>query len=305
MLQKKRKSTIIILVFALGMTLIAGCNHSVENDNQPQVSEREEIQSQEAQSEEANDSTEVGAEETVTISDEARVVQNKLISDGVNKYKDIISVYRDISTKVWYTIDDLNHNGRLELIIATCYGTALYTDFTVFEVNESKDGIDQYEFSRENTYMRYITTGETIGDSLPDVIVNNVKWRKNPENNQYEYFFVDQLRVLPGEHYTGYYRVLLDENVIYQELIAYQYILQGSGKVIKEMYFDESRNEITEEQFNELILLDVEETELNWIEYEEEEANEGYVLNHISVESEVIWKLLDGEGAVVLLSKGV
>lgn len=94
MLQKKRKSIVIILAFAFVMTLIAGCNHLVENDNQAQVSESEEIQSQEVQSEEANDSTEVGAEETVTISDEARVVQNKLISDGVNKYKNIILVYR-------------------------------------------------------------------------------------------------------------------------------------------------------------------------------------------------------------------
>ena len=87
MLQKKRKSTIIILVFALGMTLIAGCNHLVENDNQAQVSESEEIQSQEVQSEEMQSSFETVSEELATEQEEIEEpIGERLESSEINTY---------------------------------------------------------------------------------------------------------------------------------------------------------------------------------------------------------------------------
>lgn len=87
MLQKKRKSIVIILAFAFVMTLIAGCNHSVENDNQAQVSESEEIQSQEVQSEEMQSSFETVSEELATEQEEIEEhIGERLESSEINTY---------------------------------------------------------------------------------------------------------------------------------------------------------------------------------------------------------------------------
>ena len=83
----KRKSIVIILAFAFVMTLIAGCNHLVENDNQAQVSESEEIQSQEVQSEEMQSSFETVSEELATEQEEIEEqIGERLESSEINTY---------------------------------------------------------------------------------------------------------------------------------------------------------------------------------------------------------------------------
>ena len=83
----KSKSIVIILAFAFVMTLIAGCNHSVENDNQAQVSESEEIQSQEVQSEEMQSSFETVSEELATEQEDIEEpIGERLESSEINTY---------------------------------------------------------------------------------------------------------------------------------------------------------------------------------------------------------------------------
>ncbi len=114
----KSKSIVIILAFAFVMTLIAGCNHLVENDNQAQVSESEEIQSQEVQSEEANDSTEVGAEETVTISDEATIVESSV--EKVSKELTEEAIEIEESTEGKLDIAEINEYGTFDESLKIC-----------------------------------------------------------------------------------------------------------------------------------------------------------------------------------------
>lgn len=164
----------------------------------------------------------------------------------------------------------LNQNGRLELILAINNGTALYTDFAIFEVNEEFNGLQKYQFADSNTYMKDVVTGEVISDSLPDIIVDKVEWTKSSQTRQVEYYWRDSLKMNYKEHYIGHYKVWLEDGLVYQTLAAYKYS-QSDEEEIKTTYYDESGNEISEEQFNELILSGVEKTEkeLNWKKYQD------------------------------------
>ena len=202
--------------------------------------------------------------------------QYELICNELKVYEEKVLEYSELASTIWYTIDDLNHNNRLELILAIHNGTALYTEFTIYEVNETLDGIEQYELSNNNSYMCEIVSGEEIIDSLPDIITEKVEWNKNLETTQYEYYFIDKLRVGPEEYYLGYYRVWFDKNLLYQRLIAYRYIRYSSDAIAEEFFYDENGNELTEKQFHDLgfFVTSKNEKELNWKEY-----NEGILLN--------------------------
>lgn len=200
-----------------------------------------------------------------------KMSQYRLICNEVDAYAEVISEYNSVSPPVWYTIDDLNQNGRLELIVAIYNGlTAMYVDFAIFEVNESKDELQQYQFSDTNTYMKDIETGESIFYSSPDIITDTVKWMKNSTENRYEYYWVDTFRSSPGECYNGYYKIWFEEYFVCQELQAYCF-RQGSEEDAVIIYYDEKGNEITEEQFDALISWDTETNEkvLKWLKYED------------------------------------
>lgn len=261
--RKVMKKQILLFLSVLCMSLCIGCHDTAEETGKVEnyTVEDNETGSLDEAGEEVHSEQESAAEKDS---------QYKLLCNSEKEYEAVVSEYKAISSDIWYVIDDLNQNGRLEMIFAIRNGTALYTDFTVFEVNETFDGIHQYQFADSNTYMKDIITGEAQSDSVPDIITDTVKWTQNSENNRCEYYWTDRFRANPGEYYNGHYKVWLEENLVHQELIAYKFQNAEQDKIT---YYDMLGNEITEAQFDELLLPDAEQNEkaLSWNLYIPEE----------------------------------
>ena len=258
-----KKKNVSLLFFVLLIIYCTGCNNTSGETN---AENKTVVNNEKTQIEECTKEIEEAAS-IIEIDDE---LQCKLIEDEKDKYKDIILEYSQVSKDIWYIVDDLNQNGRLELILAINNGTALYTDFAIFEVNEMFDGLQKYQFANDNTYMKNVVTGEVISDSLPDIIVDEVAWTANLSMGKVEYYWTDLLKINSNEQYIGHYKVWLEDGLVYQTLIAYKY-MQGDGEKIETRYYDESGNEISVEQFNKLILPEVErdEKELIWRKYQD------------------------------------
>ena len=58
---------------------------------------------------------------------------------------------------------DLDHNGRLEIIVSAAGGTGMFTTTRIWEVNEQKDGISEVKWEKEE--------GDSEGSSLVLAIV--------------------------------------------------------------------------------------------------------------------------------------
>ena len=72
--------------------------------------------------------------------------------DDVKKQVQLIADSYDIwimpdTEEYYYTVTDLDHDGKLEIIDASMEGTGLYTYLKLWEVNDSNDGLTQCDIS--------------------------------------------------------------------------------------------------------------------------------------------------------------
>ncbi len=83
---------------------------------------------------------------------------------------------------VYYTLSDLDHNGRLEIISAICEGSGVYTYVTVYEMNESYNDLDLCYNSLEE------------GEAYPDIISAGKMDCYDQANLKYYYIVDDYVR---------------------------------------------------------------------------------------------------------------
>ncbi|MDE7325561.1 MAG: M56 family metallopeptidase [Lachnospiraceae bacterium] len=83
----------------------------------------------------------------------------------------------------WYTVTDLDRNGRLELIAAYRQGTGIYTHFYIYEV--SADG---------ESLVRCTRTLLEEYDSQPDIIIGQVPVYLDTVTGKQHYIFQDTIR---------------------------------------------------------------------------------------------------------------
>ena len=113
----------------------------------------------------------VAVETVAAAADPSSVVsQLNLIYSNFNQLK-----LDDGSTQYWYTVADLDHNGRLELIAAVTQGTGSYTTGKIYEVNSAYSGFQEVNLG---------------GQYLPEIIVMTTETFKDSSNNYY-YIYTD------------------------------------------------------------------------------------------------------------------
>lgn len=100
---------------------------------------------------------------------------------------------QDVEYNNWgYTVTDLDHNGRYEIISCSVQGTGFYSYIQAFEVNEAGDGLtDLMADLKDRT------------DSSPDIMTDRVTFYSDPQSGQYYYIFNDMIRNGMAEYYEN------------------------------------------------------------------------------------------------------
>ncbi len=142
----------------------------------------------------------------------------------------------------FYTITDLDHNGRLEVITASLQGSGLYTYAGIWEVNEDFSGIAE---CRDNL-------GE--GGSYPDIITEAVNCYHDETADLYYYLFDDVARSGMAEHWHGKSVLCLHDGVVEITVICSEYELYEDPEAEPTVtYSDGNGNALTKEEFEQAV----------------------------------------------------
>lgn len=138
-----------------------------------------------------------------------------------------------------YSVTDFNQNGRLEIIASTCQGSGLYTRSSIWEVNESMDGL----LPVENNISE--------GDSEADIITESVPVYYDAAASHYYFIFDDAVRAGGAAYYYNKRAVWLENGFINQRYLASQSMIfsDGSDKPVITSE-DADGHSITEDQYN-------------------------------------------------------
>ncbi|MBR4394187.1 MAG: hypothetical protein IKT07_09240, partial [Oscillospiraceae bacterium] len=136
-----------------------------------------------------------------------------------------------------YTVTDLDHNGRMELIAASQHPADRSTNFKVWEVSEDRTALNECSVPLEED------------ESFPDILTENADTFHNTENDTWSYLFFDHIVISPEEAYTSKCSVTLKNGVIRYESYAFEHTEVTDG-VSKVTHLDTNGLTISPEQYN-------------------------------------------------------
>ena len=157
--------------------------------------------------------------------------------DLIADHADIWSLSYDFNLPWGYTVTDLDHNGRYEIISASVQGTGFYTDIKIFEVSEDGTSLNEVEQERPDY------------DSAPDIMTDRVKVFHDADAGRFYYIFTDMIRNGYAEFYENKRAVRLEDGVWKETALAYKSVLFSDPEHSTESYKDASGAEITEEAY--------------------------------------------------------
>ena len=145
---------------------------------------------------------------------------------------------QDLEYETWfYTVTDLDHNGRLEVLTASLQGSGLYTYVDCREVNETCTGLN---YCHDNL-------GE--GEAWPDIIVNSLTFYRNPATGLYYYLCEDGVRDGAAHYLTTLESVCLDHGRIELRRLASKDETYTDPNNSVKRYYDENGAETTESTY--------------------------------------------------------
>lgn len=134
-----------------------------------------------------------------------------------------------------YAVTDLDCDGRLEIIAASCQGSGNYTWAGIFEVNDDVTGIDLLDDNRPEGY------------DYPDIITD-----------YFEYYEQDGIRYYVVNNYTsmGAFETSNETDLMYLQddivnIVAVCDVFESDAAGY--IYYDGDYNSITEEEFNDIV----------------------------------------------------
>lgn len=152
-------------------------------------------------------------QEEPTVDPKSPTAQVSLIFDNIDRLKSDDGV-----TKYYYTVTDLDHNGRLELFSALTQGTDNVTTGRIFEVNENYDGFIEADL------------GLSQRSSLPEVVTNKTDCYN--DNETYYYIYSDTSSINSGEHYISKIALSLKDEKLTLKELAYQNVVLQNGLTV-------------------------------------------------------------------------
>ena len=180
--------------------------------------------------------------------------QISLIAENSSLWK------QDVEFGNWgYTVTDLDHNGRLEIISASVQGTGFYTYILAYEVSEDGNGLTELYGPDFKT-----------GDSAPDIMVSEIPVFHDEKEGRYYYIFDDMIRNGMAEYYENKRAVSIADGKWAETYLAFKTTLYTDAEHYSMDCRDVNNNTITESQYNgiaETVYADLEQSkaEFNWI----------------------------------------
>ena len=187
-----------------------------------------------------------------TAEQETQPEQQENVGMSEDQQRALIMDHYDLWAEAWsygedwfYTVTDLDHNGRLEVITASLQGSGLYTYAEIWEVREDFSGIAKCTDS----------LGE--GEAYPDIITEATSCFYDEASGLYWYLFDDVARSGMAENYTAKVALCLDNGAIELHYINSKYEkYEDADSEPQVSYGDGEGNPITKEEY--------EQTVANW-----------------------------------------
>lgn len=136
--------------------------------------------------------------------------QLQLLADSIDTWHDgAQGQFGYSSNPVFYTVTDLDQNGRLELIVSCCQGTGFYTYSFFFEVTPSLDGLQLCD--------RTLTEGDSEADIT---FTDSPPVYYDASTHVYYYVFDDLIRNGAAERYENKRAIALIDSTIHETYLA-------------------------------------------------------------------------------------
>ena len=158
------------------------------------------------------DASAAAAEVQATPDPSSTANQTQLIFSNLSA----ITSNADYST-FYFTVTDLDHNGRLEVISAVTESSNNYTRGVGYEVNSTFDSLSPLEFSLPE------------GQGLPEIVSKNADTYYDSASNSYYYIFNDNGDVNSTGHYLTIDSLCLKDGIATVTPIAYQDVSVEKG----------------------------------------------------------------------------
>lgn len=201
---KKNITVLLILALVFGFA-VCGCGAAPANTANTPADEPP------AESE-APAATEAPEAEKKAIPDED--AQVSLIFSLLNSFR------QDEKTDKWsYTVTDLDHNGRLEVIAASIQGQGRYTNAKVWEISSDKKTLGVCRIPLEE------------GDSFPDIVTNTADTFHDKKTDEWFYVFNDHVTVSSDELYSSKCALWLEDGVVNSDIYAFQMCQVQNGQM--------------------------------------------------------------------------
>ncbi len=178
-----------------------------------------------------------------------------------------------------YAITDLNRNGRLEIIFSHVEGTGRYSYNSIYEVNETFDGITEYMRKEKWTESEADIAEETEVATYYDAV-----------QGRYYYIFSDYLRDGMNCYYQNKRAIYLEENALKSMPLAFEeayfdleqdkWICEYTG-ADRETVIDEDAYDTVEEIFFENLSGTV--TKIGWMYNTEDDCFDGTIEERVEM----------------------
>lgn len=174
---------------------------------------------------------------------------------------------KNYSAVPMYTVTDLDHNGRLEVIFSVCEGSGMYSTSRIWQVDSDAQSLIPVSYGVEE------------GDSEPDLIYDTVTHYYNDEKDYY--LFTDVVRISAAESVFNRYVLSLHRGVAEIELISTSHQVYDDAGLSEEIYYDGKGKEISPEEYGDLEKTlfagcQQENCYLNWVGLEEDDDAEAF-----------------------------
>lgn len=141
--------------------------------------------------------------------------------------------------KYYCSVTDLNSNGRLEIIIAYCGGSGLYTYFSIYEIDEKYErAIQIYEFNGEDMYER-----------APDIIKSKWEGIYDEEQELYYYYISDLLRDGAIVSHDDLIELSFGDIFEWRSVYCVENQSDSEGELVT-TYYDSERNCISKSEYD-------------------------------------------------------
>ncbi len=205
-----RIKAFLILVYAVCLC-VTGCGNAAA-DYEGAATEEAEVISEVESDDVSEDDSEYGLEDIHASAKNNEDIgsQLHLIADNYDLlYETAFS--DDFAPPASIAITDLNHNGRLEVIISSCEGSGAFSSTCFYEISEDFSSLDSLIYNDEPT------PGQAGDFLLSDLYVDNqydyTVYDCYKKNDEYYYLIKDYMSQGWSEKYLAYYSYSIGEGV--------------------------------------------------------------------------------------------